>query len=720
MDHSTASVGEIRITLRDDIRFRPQQFRGETCYVIEDAASSSFFRIGVPEYTLISLFNGDNSIADAMQQASAVLGRDAFTEHDAAAISRWLVESGLAKTYTSDEAQRLYRKSQDKLAGQRRQSLNPIITKIPVFRPEKLIDRVAPLLLWTTSWPAFLGWTVTLCVAFHQLLTHSDRLVFRAGDVLAPNNWLWLGATWLALKLVHELYHALFCRKYGGEVREAGIVLIAFAPIFYVDVTSSWRFPSKWQRVMVAAAGMYVEVFIGAIAAIIWVHSDVGWLNQMALNVVVLATVTTIVFNANPLMRFDGYYMLSDVMEIPNLAPQGQQYLSYWGKRYLYGVGLRSPLSLEPHDVFIRCYGFAAMVWRVLITLSIGIMVATLFHGAGLALAIVGLLFWILVPLVSNIRYLLMGKNDECPNRAYCGALLIVWGVAITLACNYGPWPFAVKAPGVVDYRPGGIVRTEVGGFVKQVHVVPGQTVSKGQLLAELENAQLFAETERLAHALKASEKRIHMASSQGDIASQKMEQENRRNLSMQLVERKRQLASFRIVAPIAGLVVSDELDSLVGTYLGQGHELMVIGNERDKEIRLSIAQEDSRLFASHIGHDVTVKLRGGNREKLKLPLSRVEPGASTSIDYLAITAAAGGSLVVRPTHAGNPEQPEWEYVEPRLSGRVELDAKQAESLRAGQLAMVKLPVARSTFGVGVRRFAEDWFRSRWRMIQES
>ena len=720
MEHSTNSIGEVRIELRDDIRFRPQQYGGQASYVIEDPTTSSFYRIGVPEYTLLSLFDGKNSISDAMHHASSVLGRDAFTEHDAASISRWLVECGLAKTNTSDEANRLHQKSREKRSQTRQQWMNPIMTKVPLFRPERLINVISPWSMWTTAPFMLLVWIAAICLAVHQLVTHSSQIAVNMTEILTPHNWLWLGLTWLALKLVHESYHALFCRRFGGEVREAGVVLIAFAPIFYVDVTSSWRFPSKWQRMMVAAAGMYAEIFVGAIAAIVWVRTDPGIVNQIALNVFLLSTITTLLFNANPLMRFDGYYMLSDFIEIPNLAPQGQQYLSYLGRKYLYAVKLTSSLEWEPRDLFIKCYGIAAMFWRILITVGIALVAATLFHGAGLALVAIGAMFWVGIPLFHNLRYFLFGREQEKPRRLHCLLRVATSASALVLVCCFAPWPFTVKAPGVVDYRAGGIVRTGVGGFVAQVFVRPGERVEQGQLIAQLENAELLAEAKRLAYSLAASKKRIDIASRAGEVSSQLMEQDHRRSLESQLAERKQQLACLRIVAPISGQIVSDDLDALLGTYLSEGHELLVIGDESQKEIKLSIAQEDAELFNSQIGANVTVKMRVGNREAIELPITAVEPGASTAVKYKSITAAGGGSIIVRPKTMTDESQQQWEFIEPRLSGLIELSPEEAKNIRAGQLAMVKLPVARSAFGTGVYRFAERWIRQRWELIQRS
>lgn len=714
MDHSTTSISEARITLRDDLRFRTQQFRGKTCYVIEDPTSSSYYRVGEAEYTLISLFDGHRSLGEVLQAASSVLGRKAFTEQDAAVIAKWLVEAGLAKTQTVGEVARLHRKAGEKKTAQQKQRWNPIITKFPLFRPERMLDRCAPWFSWTTTRAAFLIWFMTVSVALFQLLSHVDRLASRVYDVLTPDNWLWLGLTWLMLKFVHESFHALYCRKYGGEVREAGVVLIAFAPIFYVDVTSSWRFASKWQRMMVAAAGMYVEVFVGAVATLVWIHTQPGTVNQVALSMAVLSTITTVIFNANPLMRFDGYYLLSDALEIPNLATRGQQYLNYWSKKYVFGATITSPLDWSAEGGFIRCYGVAAFVWRILITISIGIVLATLFHGVGLILAAGALFAWIAVPLVRSVRYLVLGDEVSPPNRAYFAALATVWGVSLALACSFAPWPFAVKAPGVVEYLPGGIVRTEVSGFVRRVHAKPGQVVQAGDLLVELDNERLRSETKRLELALAASRKRVFMASKAGDIASQKIELENRRKLESQLEQRRQQLGCFRICSPIAGVVVADELASLHGMFLEEGTELMTVGDESRKQIRLSVEQQDSDHFATHLGTTVNVTMRAGERDNLRLPLQHIDPSASTAVEHLSLTVAGGGRIPVQRVGDGD----DWEFLRPRLSGRVKLPADDAKSLRAGQLALVKLPTARSTLGAGLRFLAEEWFRTRWRLVQ--
>ena len=719
---STSSIGEVCVALREDVTFRQQHYGGQSCYVVEDPTSSRFFRIGVAEYTLISLFDGTRSISDAMHCASSVLGPDAFTEHDVVSICQWLVEIGLAKTNTTGESQRFQEHADKQSSSERQQWMNPIMAKLPFFCPEPWLDRFAPWLLWTTTWWAFCVWCVVVLTTAYQLLSNWGELDFDAAGIISSDNWLMLGVTWLALKLVHESAHALFCRKYDGEVRDAGVVLIALAPIFYVDVTSSWRFTSKWQRIAVAAAGMYAEIFVGAVAALVWIHSDPGVVQQCALNVALLSTVTTILFNANPLMRFDGYYILSDWLEIPDLAPQGQGYLSYLGRRYLYGVELKSPFENKSEGWFVRVYGVLAKLWQLLVTVGIALMAATLFHGAGLALVLVGLAFWIFIPIFGQLKYFLFGRDREQPKRLRFVMLGCLAAAGLYLACTLSPWPFSVKAPAIVDYAPRGIVRAGTSGFVKNVLVKPGEYVEANQLLGTLENVELTAELQRLTAAVEASRTRQRIASAKSNVIDLQLEFETTQDLQRQLTERHEQFERLAIRASMAGTVVSDELDSKVGTFLSEGDEFMVLGNEHTKEFVVSIAQEDAELFHSHVGQDVDVKLRGGDRQRLSLGLGRVEPNATTIVEHFAVCAAGGGSVAVRPVTLGKRDTAEssWEFVEPRLVGSIGLPADVSEELSAGQLAMVKLPMARSTLGQGIYRAAERWLRNKWKLIQAS
>ena len=129
----------------------------------------------------------------------------------------------------------------------------------------------------------------------------------------------------IVTKSIHELGHGLMCKHFGGECHEIGFMLLVMTPAMYCNTSDSWLLPNKWHRIAIGGAGMYVEIVMAAICTFIWWHTQPGVIHYMALNVIFLCSITTLLFNANPLLRYDGYYMLSDYLEIPNMGQNPKQ-----------------------------------------------------------------------------------------------------------------------------------------------------------------------------------------------------------------------------------------------------------------------------------------------------------------------------------------------------------------------------------------------------------
>jgi len=225
------------------------------------------------------------------------------------------------------------------------------------------------------------------------------RLLESSRGVFATSNWIWLGLGWLALKAVHEFSHGLVCKRFGGTVREAGVLLVLLTPIAYVDVTSSWRFSSRWQRILTAAAGMHSELLVAAVASLIWCRTSNSMVEHVCFNVAVMASVTTVLFNLNPLMRFDGYYILSDLIGLPNLYSQGQIFLQYLVRRYVLGLSASLPDWSPGAGLLIRVHSIAALLWRMFISAGLIVAANTLFYGAGVVMAAAAVALWAGVPL---------------------------------------------------------------------------------------------------------------------------------------------------------------------------------------------------------------------------------------------------------------------------------------------------------------------------------
>ena len=219
-----------------------------------------------------------------MSRTASLSGADALSEADSAAIAKWLIDSQLATTSASRSTGR-----QTEMAGRARRRkllsrLNPISPRIPLLKPDEILTGLTPLCGWTFGPIGRALWLAVVLLAAFTALSHARELRSDANFVFSPDNWLWLSGTWLLLKIAHETAHGMACKRCGGSVREAGVVFILFVPLPYVDVTSAWRFSSRWKRILVSAGGMYAELFLAALATFVWKYSDTGMLRQSAIN----------------------------------------------------------------------------------------------------------------------------------------------------------------------------------------------------------------------------------------------------------------------------------------------------------------------------------------------------------------------------------------------------------------------------------------------------
>ncbi|MEM7457494.1 MAG: hypothetical protein AAF456_24385, partial [Planctomycetota bacterium] len=325
------------LKLRPDLHFEYRQ-QGESQFVVvEDTVRSKFFQIGTSEFKFIASLDGRRS---AREIASLIGEKDGtiLSDEQVVAICQWLLNSNLVFGDQVDNTKRLEIQAAARGRQQLMGYLNPISFKLPLFNPNKVLSRLQPFTGWLFSKWFVVAWLILASVAMRDLWTNWSSVESSSFGILAEGRWLWLLLVWVALKVIHEAAHGLACRKFGGEVPEAGILMLLFTPMAYVNVTSSWRFSQRWQRIAVAGAGMYVELFVAMLALVFWARLDAGILRDISFNIFIMGSVTTILFNANPLMRFDGYYIMSDMLGIPNLYPKGTRGTGEQVKRLLFGT----------------------------------------------------------------------------------------------------------------------------------------------------------------------------------------------------------------------------------------------------------------------------------------------------------------------------------------------------------------------------------------------
>ncbi len=713
-DHTIEEPLSARLRLRADLRIERRQLGGRPCYVIEDPIRGKFYRLGVPEFTFAALLNGTRTVRTAIREVAEPLGELAFKENEALTICHWLLDAQLVENPAATEQRRLTTKVNERpsrLTG----VANPLSIRIPILNPSKVLTIVEPWLVWTLRTPCFLAWLAFLLYAagvaaanWHELVGGTAVLLDRA------HCWL-LFAAWLGLKLLHETYHAIVCRKYGGTAPQAGVFLLFFAPVPYVDVTSSWRFASKWQRIATAAAGMYIELFMAALAVVVWANNMNGTVRHVAISIAAMASLGTIVINANPLMRFDGYFIFADLLDIPNLNTYGRRWLRATAQRLLGCPDV--PQAIPPRlQTVIKIYSIAAVLWRALVCgallTALMVLVSRLHPLAAVATALfiaAGALRRGFKSIVGILKPVPMWSRRR---------LAFAAGIATAVLASVCYWllgPATIAAPAVVDYFPLCVVRSATPGFVKDVYVRDGGTVSAGEKLFLLENRELAVQLKIAELDVEKSIARCRSLRQAGEIAREQAELSQQAALVKKRDELSRQMDALVITAPAAGKVLGRRLDTWLGRYVEMGTELLSIGEEDKKEFVVAVSQEDVELFQNRDSNTLAVCFSSPGLPRIHASDLAIDPRATTHPPHEALSSRIGGPLAV--TMRDDPAHPDRapvdELLDPCFKASLPLSADQSRLLRAGVLATVEF---RSSQRNGAWRAFLDvrhWFERR-------
>jgi putative peptide zinc metalloprotease protein len=713
-DDATRDLLHSRLRLSDDIAVRPERVGDSVWYHLEHRPSGRFFRIGHAEYTFISLLDGETTPAAALGLTARVLGPAAFTAEQATRLLSWLLDNDLAITTDVGNLRRGASNHEQRQSRKLIERLNPLSFKLPLGNPDRLAEQLTRGLGWIHSLPAMLLAMGLAITGLISLLSQWAEFQHSARTIFAPDNWLWLTLTWIGLKVVHEASHAVACKRLGGRVSETGLIFILLAPVAYVDVTASLRFPSKWQRIQVAFAGMYAELILASVALLIWSRTDSDSLRHLLYNVIVMASLSTLLFNANPLMKFDGYFILSDLLEIPNLASRGNDIWSAILRRVWLGqrTAIRSETGLQRG--LIAAYGLAAFLWRLVVVSGLLITATTLWHGLGIAIAVVGCTIWF-GRSIATFTLAALHVLRHAPGQ-FIRAVVVsgIWGTTSAALLLLTPWPFASTAPGFVEHRDLAVIRAGSAGFVRIVHVADGQSVQAGKVLIELENVELATEVNDLLAAIDQADLRYNKHLKAQQHAEAQLETLNRAALEKRLLEKRRQFEALTVRAPIAGRVMSRSLALMKDTYAREGDELLTVGNEAQKEFWLSVAQSD----AAQLTVDAPVSVRLHSSDRLKGHVRQITPQASQVPPHAALTVMAGGPLAVRPLadskSSDQANQLDFEFLEPRITVRVALDEATSSELTAGVTGRAALPdKLYDNLFAGFYFTTHDWLRDK-------
>lgn len=712
-DQATVDLTRTIVRLRDDLVFSPQVYQEEIWYHLELPSGAQFYRIGYHEYVFLSLLDGRTSFSQALALTARSQGASAFSQEQALALYQWLLESEIA-TFENAASPDSLEKASKRSPSRILQALNPFWIRIPLGRPDAALKLLQPLCGWLFSPAATVCGIVVMLAAGYRLNSDWARFQAASESVFAVDNWLWLLLAWILLKTIHETAHGLVCRRYGGNVRETGIILAFLAPLAYVDVTSCWRLTSRWQRIHVAAAGMYIELLLAAIAVLTWTQVSSTVLSHLLYSMIIMASASTLLFNANPLMKFDGYYILSDLLQLPNMASRASATVTSGMQWLLFGIRSSAPEVAGRQLWWLRFYGVAAALWRLGVCATMVIAASVLFRGAGVALAIAGCVAWFGMP-VWHLLQTVVRISRTAPLRLVRGGIVLT--VCVTVLASFlfqMPVPFLKAAPGIVSLPEGCRVRCAVDGFIEKIHVQDGQQVVAGTLLMTLRNAEITNRHSDLQLQIEQETIRQQIAMKEYDAGAASVAASNLQSLRDRLRETLSQKSGLSVFAPADGCVVAEHLDWKAGMYVKEGTDLLTIDDQRSRELRVSVAQPDFSLAESRLMQPVSIRI--GTRPAFEGTLMRVIPRASRRLFASSLAATEGGDL---PVMASEDDESTLQLTDRRFEAIVALDSASA-SVLIGERGRVTLGSLDDSLAGYAYDQVEGWLRRRIQMAVQA
>ncbi|MDM4018039.1 site-2 protease family protein [Roseiconus lacunae] len=693
---------DIRVKVDPAVQFSERGEGSETTFVASDSRTGKFYRFGNREYHAASLMDGEHTLAQINEQ----LRKDGvdWSAEDVLKYARELVQHRLAHvqpdaigTTETDRPNPNDSRSHDRRgSGQRVLGwMSKVLSqRIPLADGDRIAEALLGSMgkLFQPTAIAVLGALIISGVAV--VWTHHDALTLEVKRIFDRGLWLSLAVLWCLLKVIHECGHAVCAKRLGVRVGKMGVLFFLFAPLAYVDVTNAWKLPRRRDRIQIALAGVYVELIVGAIAAWIWYLSPVGMIRHVSAHVFLLAGPATILVNANPLLRLDGYYVFSDLTEIPNLRDQGRKRLLAWIERILFGIEMpQCHLSGWRRDIAV-IHALCSVIFQIAWMMGLVIAIAAWAKGLGIVIAAVAVTLWAVVPLVRWMCKIWTTPGREGWVLSFYQRRLLTLSSTLCVVIHLmvvSASPFSRRVPVVVRYHGEQIERAPVGAFVAAIYVTCGQRVERGELLVELEQPELTVKRNQLADQLAAASRKAIQHRRRGELAMANALTEKGESLRRQIEELDQQVASLRIVADRQGQVTSSTIDQLHGRYVKLGDEIIRISDPQEKELLAVVSEDNLIAFRNAVQSETAAKIRLRGGPSIQAALAPLHPAASRRLPHPALSASNGGPLPIEPK--GSDGQM---LVSPQLQSVIPLDVMTSMKIKSGQIGRLTIPDDRS------------------------
>jgi putative peptide zinc metalloprotease protein len=642
-------VAGLKPRLHTHSEIHRHHYRGDLWYVLQDHASGRFQRFTPAAYQLIGLMDGKLSVQQIWEAARTRLGEDAPTQEEVIRLlSQLHAVNALQSDVLPDTAEMLKRFEKQRYAKWKQNLRSPLFMRFALLDPERILVSLWPLVRPIFSWVGAIIWLAVVGYAIFLVGVHWPELTENITDrVLATQNLFIIWLIFPFVKAFHEFGHGFAVKKRGGEVHEMGIMLLVFTPIPYVDASAASAFRNKRERVLVGAAGIIVEVFIAALALFLWVNVEPGPMRAVAYNIILIAGVSTLLFNGNPLLRYDAYYILGDLLEISNLGPRGIRYVLYLLQRYLLGVrDAEPPISLPGERFWFVVYTIAAFFYRMFIYAGIILFIAGKFFIVGVLIACWGMINMFILPLGKSLRFLLTSPKLR-RRRVLAVTVSSLLIAAVIALVTLMPVPLGTRAEGVMWIPEYAFVRAGADGFVERLLVASGSRIRPGDALIECADPLLPAQIRVLESRLRELNA-VYDNQMISNRVEAKITQEEIQQVTAELADARQRAEDLTIRAAAPGFLVVPMASDLPGRFLQRGQLVGYVLDRSTIIARVVVSQADVD-FVRQKTFDVEIRFPERIGETHPAMLLREVPAATDQLPSRTLSQEGGGEIAIDP-----------------------------------------------------------------------
>lgn len=643
-------VAPLKLRRRAHVQIARHVYRGKPWFILQDLQAGKFHRLSPQSYAIFARMDGQKTIQELWELGCKLYPEDPPSQTELLQLLSQLHNSDLV---TGDKRPNL-REIDRRAREEKRKTIigyfkNPLSVRIPLFDPEPILKFLTPLANYIFSPFGAILWCILIFAALATTFMSWDRLeVPGAEAILTGANIAYLAIAYIFVKFLHELGHGLAIKRWGGEVREVGVMMLIFFPVPYVDASQSSFFPYKYQRILVSAAGILVELAVAAMALIVWSFAEQGIVATLAYNLFLIGGVSTLFFNGNPLLRFDGYFVFADFLEIPNLGQRSNQYFWYFVQKYVLGHGdARIPIVGPGEEIWLFGYAVAAFLYRMFVMIVISLYVATALPIVGVAIVIWSLYTVFLVPVGKGARFLLTEPSLEIQRaKIFMRVFSLIFVLFVLMF--FIPVPHTTVSDAVLETPGESAIRAQGQGFVSDVLVQNGERINVGDPILKLSEPLLGVEKEVAIAEVEDARLRVEMIPLE-DTNARSLWTEQLGFYQARLNDLDRRADELWVRSPTDGIIILPNQYQLIGRLVQQGE---IVGHVQKKSELLwrTAVPADRAEFIDGDLLSVSMRLKSDFNVEYDAQITSRSPEITTRLDSFALTNRAGGPLVVDPS----------------------------------------------------------------------